>query len=225
MTPELELILADDHLAAVNKPSGLLVHRGLGRDRAVAMTILRDQLGRRVFPVHRLDRGTSGALLFALSPAIAAALQEQFESGRVQKRYLAIVRGVPPAACTVDHPVPRGEGGARVPAVTEIRCLSTARLAIGPFSIVEARPKTGRFHQIRRHLKHLGHPIVGDVNYGRGEINRFFRSECGLNRLALHAAEIVFEHPVTGARMEIRAGLPEEFDEILTRFEMNLCIN
>lgn len=208
MTRELELLLIDDHLAAVNKPSGLLVHRGLGRDRVVAMSILRDRIGRRVFPVHRLDRGTSGVLLFALSPAIATALQDGFESGRVQKRYLALVRGRPPEACVIDHPVPRGEGGARVPAVTEIRRLSSVDLAIGTFSIVEARPRTGRFHQIRRHLKHLGHPIVGDVNYGRGEINRFFRSQFALNRLALHAAELVFEHPVTGERISVEAPVP-----------------
>lgn len=209
MRRELELLLIDEHLVAINKPSGLLVHRGLGRDRVVAMSILRDQIGRHVFPVHRLDRGTSGVLLFALSSATAAALQGAFESGRIQKRYLALVRGIPPEACAIDHPVPKSEGGARVPAMTEIRRLATFGLAIGAFSIVEARPRTGRFHQIRRHLKHLGHPIVGDVNYGRGEINRFFRSQFALNRLALHAAEIVFEHPVTGERVAVQAPVPE----------------
>ncbi|MDR0965659.1 MAG: pseudouridylate synthase [Myxococcales bacterium] len=213
-----DCLFADEHLVLVNKPSGLLVHRGLGQDRVVAMSLVRDALGRHVFPVHRLDRGTSGVLCFALSSEMAAALQRSFTEGGVHKRYLALVRGVPPDQALIDHPVPKCEGGERVSALTEMRRLATARFAIGDFSLVEAMPKTGRFHQIRRHLKHLGHPLVGDVNYGRGEINRFFRAEFGLNRLALHAASIAFQHPVTGESIEVMAPIPEELKRVIDLF-------
>jgi tRNA pseudouridine65 synthase len=209
----LEIVHCDDALAVVNKPSGMLVHRGWDNDRVVAMTLLRDQIGRYVFPVHRLDRGTSGALVFALSSEVARTLSAAFEQGRVAKRYVALVRGVPPDEGTIDSPVPRSEGGARVPAVTEYRRL----FVFGRFSIVEARPLTGRLHQVRRHLKHLGHPIIGDVNYGRGELNRLFRADYGLHRLALHALELQFEHPATGQPLGLAASLPGDLREPLER--------
>jgi len=211
----LPLLFLDDDLAVVDKPSGLLVHRGWDNDPVVAMTLLRDQLGRHVFPAHRLDRGTSGVLVFALSAEGAAALQRQFEEGAVRKRYLALVRGAPrEAQGVVDHPVPRTEGGPRVPAVTAWRRLWAPERDAGVpgnvFSLVEAEPRTGRFHQIRRHLKHLGHPLVGDVNYGRGEINRLFRERYGLHRLALHARAITLRHPRTGEQLHAEAPVPEE---------------
>jgi tRNA pseudouridine65 synthase len=146
-------------------------------------------------------------LVFALSPEVAAAMQRQLEEGAVRKRYLALVRGVPGQERGVlDHPVPKAEGGPRVPAVT-----AWCRLWSGErFSLVEAEPRTGRLHQIRRHLKHLGHPLVGDVNYGRGEINRLFREQYGLSRLALHARAIALRHPVTGEELQVEAAVPEE---------------
>jgi len=208
----LALLYADDDLVVVNKPSGMLVHRGWGRDAVVAMTALRDQLGRQVFPVHRLDRGTSGALAFALSSVMAGALQRALAAGLVCKRYLALVRGIPPDSGTIDHPVPSDENGPRVPAVTRFRRLYTFER----FSLVEAEPLTGRLHQIRRHLKHLGHPLVGDVNYGRGEVNRLFRERFGLFRLALHAHSLELAQPRTGAELKVRAALPSDLAEPLS---------
>jgi tRNA pseudouridine65 synthase len=202
----LEVLYADEALVVVNKPSGLLVHRGLGRDRVVAMTLVRNMLHQHVYPVHRLDRGTSGALAFTRDKATAAQLQRDFAEGRVQKVYLALVRGVPAEAGVIDHPVPSDESKARVPAVTEFRRLFTFER----YSLVEARPLTGRFHQIRRHLKHAGHPIVGDVNYGRGEINREFRARFGLFRIALHALSLRMPHPVTRADLKVVAPLPAD---------------
>jgi tRNA pseudouridine65 synthase len=189
------------------------VHRGWGSDAVVAMTVLRDQLGRFVYPVHRLDRGTSGALAFALDPTTARLLHSMFDEGRVHKRYLALVRGAPPDSGIIDHPIPNKPDGPRVPAVTEFRRLAT----VGRFSLVEAEPRTGRLHQIRRHLKHLGHPLVGDVNYGRGEINRLFREQYGLRRLALHARALSFDHPHTGALVAVRVPLPDDLREPLAR--------
>lgn len=207
MSAPLPILFSDDDLVIVDKPTGMLVHRGWDRDPVVAMTAVRDQLGRQVFPVHRLDRGTSGVLAFALSPEMAAALQKLFEAGKVRKRYLALVRGTPPESGVVDSPVPKSEDGPRVPALTRYRRLFAAER----FSLVEAEPETGRFHQIRRHLKHLGHPIVGDVNYGRGEINRLFREEYGLHRLALHAVALGLPHPRTAAPLAFEAPLPPDF--------------
>ncbi len=218
---EFALLHRDDRLAAFAKPSGLLVHRGWGDDAVVALDLARRALGARVHPVHRLDRATSGVLLFARDPESAAAMGRLFEAGAVHKAYLALVRGVPPEAGVIDHPVPRTEGGARVPAVTAFRRRHTPP-PVSPdasaggearprsVSLVEARPETGRLHQIRRHLKHLGHPVVGDVNYGRGDVNRLFRERHGLRRLALHARSLSFEHPFTGAVTTIAAALPED---------------
>jgi tRNA pseudouridine65 synthase len=213
MPSALPILYCDEHLAIVDKPSGLLVHRGWGTDAVVAMTLLRDQLGRTVYPVHRLDRGTSGALAFALEKAAARALHALFEDGRARKRYLALVRGVPPESGVIDHAIPNKPDGPRVSAVTEFWRLAT----VDRFSLVEAEPRTGRLHQIRRHLKHLGHPLVGDVNYGRGEINRLFRERYGLHRLALHARSLAFEHPQTGAPVAVRAPLPPDLREPLAR--------
>ena len=202
----LPLLWRDDRLVAVANPAGLAVLRGLARERVVAMTLARDQVGRHVFPVHRLDRATSGALLFALDPAAARLLQKQFESGTVHKRYLALVRGIAPDEAVIDHPVPNDEDGPRVPAVTEIRRLGIFER----YSLVEAVPRTGRFHQIRRHLKHLSLPLIGDVRYGKGEHNRLFRERFGLHRLALHALEIAFAHPEDGRPLRIVAPVPED---------------
>ena len=210
---ELPILYRDEDLVIVNKPSGLLVHRGWGTDRVVAMAIVRDQLDRYVFPVHRLDRGTSGALVFALSSEMAAPVCAGFEEGRVTKRYLALVRGVPPDEGLIDHPIPSGPDGPRVPARTRFRRLFTFER----YSLVEAVPETGRLHQIRRHLKHIDHPLVGDVNYGRGEINRLFRERFGLNRLALHALCLELDHPRTGVRIQVRAPMPSDLAEPLAK--------
>jgi tRNA pseudouridine65 synthase len=196
----------DDRLVAFAKPSGLLVHRGWDNDRVVALDLAREAIGAHVHPVHRLDRATSGVLLFALDPGSAAAMGRLFEAGGAHKTYLALVRGVTPEAGVIDHPVPRTEGGPRVPAVTAY----ARRHVVDRWSLVEARPETGRLHQIRRHLKHLSHPVVGDVNYGKGDVNRLFRERYGLRRLALHALSLSFEHPFTGAAIVIAAPLPDD---------------
>jgi tRNA pseudouridine65 synthase len=205
-TPLLPLVWADDHLAVFNKPSGLLVHRGWAQDEIVALELARRALGRFVYPLHRLDRGASGALLFALDRETARALSAHFEAGTIAKRYLALVRGITPEEGVIDYPIPRQLGAERVPALTRFRRLGTFER----FSLVEARPETGRLHQIRRHFKHLSHPLVGDVDYGKGDINRLFRTRFGLHRLALHAASLAFPHPQTGERLTIEAPLPPD---------------
>lgn len=209
----LSILFQDDDLVAVDKPSGLVVHRGWAGDDKVAMTVVRDQIGQRVFPVHRLDRGTSGVLLFALSPGVAASVAASFADGLVEKSYLALVRGIPPTSGLIDHPLPPGEDKkeARVPAQTRF----VRREIFGRYSLVELSPLTGRLHQVRRHMKHLSCPLIGDVNYGKGEHNRFFREQYGLYRLFLHAARMRLPHPRKGGTVEIGAPLSPELECVL----------
>lgn len=205
----ITLLYVDEHVVVADKPSGLLVHRGWDNDDDVAMFRVRDALGgAHVHPIHRLDRGTSGALLFARNREAAAVLSRSFEEGRVEKRYLALVRGTPEAEGVVDYPIPKGEDGPRVPALTRYRLV--LRSPVDRCSLVIAMPETGRLHQIRRHLRHANHPLVGDVTYGSGVINRHYRAEYNLHRLALHACRLGFDHPVTGARIVVNAPVPED---------------
>jgi tRNA pseudouridine65 synthase len=214
----MELLFVDDHVVVVNKPSGLLVHRGWGNDDDVAMFRVRDALGAHVYPVHRLDRATSGALVFARTRDAAAILSQSFESRQVDKRYLALVRGAPAESGVIDHPIPKSEGGARVPAIT--RFVLVARSSVDRCALVLASPESGRFHQVRRHLRHLGHPLIGDVNYGSGELNRRYRSEYDLRRLALHAQAIAFDHPITRARVAVSAPMPDDLGLALERLAL-----
>jgi len=207
----MEILYRDDDLVVANKPSGMLVHRGWANDRVVAMTVVRDLVGCWVYPAHRLDRGASGALAFALSSEGAAALGTAFAEGRVAKRYLALVRGIPPQHVRVDHPIQRRPGGPRVDAVTEVELLGS----FDRYGLVAAVPLTGRLHQVRRHLKHIACPIIGDVRYGKGEHNRLFRERYGLHRLALHCASMALPHPRTGETIEVRAPVPPDLADPL----------
>jgi tRNA pseudouridine65 synthase len=212
--PAIELLFVDAHVVVANKPSGLLVHRGWDDDDDVALFRVRDAIGQQVHPLHRLDRGTSGALLFARTREAAAVLAKAFEEGRIEKRYIALVRGEPPDAGVIDYPIPRREGGPRVPAITRFRRI--ARSPVDRCSLVLAAPETGRLHQVRRHLRHIDHPLVGDVTHGSGVINRHYRATYALHRLALHASLLAFEHPVTAARIEVTAPIPDDLGEALT---------
>jgi tRNA pseudouridine65 synthase len=214
----IRLLHVDEHVVVADKPSGLLVHRGWDNDDDVAMFRVRDAIGAYVYPIHRLDRGTSGALLFARSPEVAAALHAQFEAREVDKEYLALVRGHAPDAGVVDHPVPKSEGGPRVPATTRYRRIASS--PVDRCSLVLARPASGRLHQIRRHLRHIDHPLVGDVAYGSGVINRHYRATYALHRLALHAYRLAFRHPVTDARVAVEAAVPDDLGAALDQLAL-----
>jgi tRNA pseudouridine65 synthase len=223
----LTVLYRDEQLVAVDKPSGLIVHpSGIAPDRDTCMSRLRDQIGRRVHPVHRLDRGASGVLLFGLDPDGTRRLAGAFAERQVRKEYLAVVRGVPPDAATIDHPVPPESGnGASLEARTSFERLAevelpypVGRYPVARYALVRALPETGRMHQIRRHLAHLRHPIVGDVNYGDGKHNRLFREVLGVRRLLLHALALELPHPGTGERVRIEAPLPGDMAALFARF-------
>lgn len=231
----IQVLHRDENIIAVNKPENLLVHRSrLARDHVVLLQLLRDQIGQEVFPVHRLDRPTSGVLLFALNSGTAKLLVEQFTERRIKKRYLAIVRGVTKESGSINYPlVPEAEyTNAENPpaqeAVTNFTRLAFTELDTeiagrpARYSMVEARPQTGRTHQIRRHLAHLRHPIVGDTRHGDGRHNKFFRSEFQSFRLLLHAWTINFQHPKSGESMMLSAPLPEEFTKLCEKFDWDL---
>lgn len=220
MRRELAVLLRDASLLALNKPSGLAVHHGLDRSGDNVVSRLAEIGLAGAAPVHRLDRPTSGVLVCAMTRDVAIALGRAFAEGRVRKTYVALVRGEAPLHELVDHPVPKDEGGPRVPARTAVTRIATVTLRDSPlreqrYSFVRAAPETGRFHQIRRHLKHLGNPIVGDSTYGRSEHNRYFAARFGLARLALHAEAIALEHPEDGREVEIHAELPPDLEEAL----------
>jgi tRNA pseudouridine65 synthase len=205
--PPPRILWRDDRAVAVDKPAGMIVHRGWADDDEPLLQAVRDLVGTLVFPIHRLDRGASGIVLFALDRAAAGALGAAWASGEgVDKRYLAITRGHPPQHAILDHAIPREPGGERVEAITEFWRLDT----FGRYALVEAAPRTGRLHQIRRHLKHLACPIIGDVKYGKGEHNRLWREAHDLHRLALHASRLTFPHPATGAPIVVEAPLADD---------------
>ncbi|MCE1249498.1 MAG: pseudouridine synthase [Comamonadaceae bacterium] len=216
----LPLLWHDPHLVALYKPAGWLVHRtGLdaGETRFVVQT-LRAQLGQRVYPVHRLDKGTCGVLLMALHPEAARRLCAAFAQQQVHKRYLACVRGWAPEDCTVDHALRPDDAPPDAPAQPartrftrlaqlELAQASDARYASTRASLVLAQPQTGRRHQVRRHCKHIAHPILGDATHGKGPLNRWWAQQLGHQRLWLHAWQLDLAHPMTGAPLRLHSGL------------------
>lgn len=233
---KLEILYIDDNLVAINKPAGLLVHRG-ERDKPgtlMALQLLRDQLGRRVYPVHRLDRATSGVMIFALNSETASVMVDQWRERDVEKRYLAITRGFMPDEVHLDYAMsPPIDRFARRPkikppqeAITDFRCLATVEIPIAidkypqsRYSLVEASPRTGRKHQIRRHLKHLNHPIIGDTRYGKGRHTQYFRDHFQSPRMLLHSWKLSFIHPYSKQSLTLVAGLDIVWCSLLERFD------
>ncbi len=198
----------DPRCVAVDKPSGVATHRGWADDDDALLQRVRDEVNAYVYPIHRLDRGASGIVLFALDKEAARAFTDSWPSA--DKRYAGITRGHPPEHLILDHPIPKAPGEDRVAALTEFWRKET----FGRYALVEARPHTGRLHQIRRHLKHISCPLIGDVRYGKGEHNRLFRTEHHLHRLALHCTKLSVPHP-DGRLLVVECALPDDFSAAL----------
>ena len=237
----LDIIYHDEHFVAVNKPAGLLVHRSMidKHETRFAMQMVRDMIGRRVYPVHRLDKPTSGALLFALSAEAAARTTLLFEHGEVIKTYLAVVRGYTDDDGVIDYALreeldkmtdARADANkAAQTAVTEYQRLAQVEIAVAVgryasarYSLLRVTPHTGRKHQIRRHMKHIFHPIVGDTTHGDGKHNALFRSRFNCHRLLLAATNMLFVHPYTGAKVRLHAPLEQSYLDILERFNWSI---
>lgn len=226
--PTLPILYLDEHLVAIHKPPGLLMHRSpISRDRVYVLQTLRDQLGQHVYPVHRLDRATSGVLVFALDPESARQMTQQFERRSVDKRYLALARGWIDEQGLIDHPVADDQGNqAPQPAQSTYRRLARVELPIhvdrypsSRYSLAEVRPLTGRHHQIRKHFKHISHHLIGDTTHGNGRHNRFFRERFNIHRLMLTASRLEIDHPDSGERLSLR-GAPElEWQQLFDAFK------
>ncbi|MBN2197245.1 MAG: pseudouridylate synthase [Polyangiaceae bacterium] len=209
-----DLLYRDPWLVVVNKPSGMVVHRGWAKDGPVALQTVRDRVGAHVHPIHRLDRGASGLLVFALDRETLAMVARAFARGEVRKTYLALVRGVTAAEFVVDHPLRAGRGMAPRAALSRVELIEASPRERA--SLVLVMPREGRLHQVRRHLKHASHPIVGDVRYGKGDINRLHRAAFGLSRLALHAFTLSFTHPRSQETLHLVAPVPSDLANPLT---------
>lgn len=239
----LPILYQDEYLVAVNKPAGLLVHRtNIDRHETEhALQIARDQLGQWVYPFHRLDKPTSGVLLFALDPETGRRMTESFSDEKIAKHYIAIVRGITKEEERIDHPLKEQwdkMGDQRADkdkpakqAVTEYKRLATVELpypvgryATARYSLARVAPLTGRMHQIRRHMKHIFHPVIGDTGYGDGKQNVFFREHFNCYRLLLHAHTLSFKHPYTEQQLQIQAPLDHTFSALLEALQWDKVI-
>lgn len=233
-----EVLYQDNDLIVINKPEGWLVHRSWldKHETVVVMQTLRDQIGQHVYPIHRLDRPTSGVLIFALSSEIARLLSEQFASNKIEKTYHAIVRGYVDGEAVIDYPLVEeldkiadkfaNKDKPAQDAITFYKGLSKIELPIevgkyktARYSFVELKPQTGRKHQLRRHLKHIFHPIIGDSKHGDLHQNRAFSHYFAVKRLMLHASTVKIIHPITLTPLTIHAKLSDDWLKILREFK------
>ncbi len=222
----LDVLLHDEHYVAVYKPAGMLVHRSrLTPASDIVLQRLRDQLGQRIYPIHRLDRPTAGILIFGLTPEAARQLAQQFQQRQVRKDYLAVVRGYCPLEGRIDYALADPDTGKGLqPAITDYVRLATVELPIpvaryqtARYSLVQATPLTGRRHQLRKHFAHLRHPIVGDTTHGVGEQNRLFRQHFDCHRLLLLAHRLTFTHPFENRTVTIACVPDSELAAVFDR--------
>ncbi|WP_426790010.1 pseudouridine synthase [Sphingobacterium sp. WOUb80] len=225
----LEILYEDDSIVAINKPHGLLVHRSsIARDASeFALQLLRDQLGKTVYPAHRLDRKTGGILLFSLNKETDQYLQKSFQERQIDKKYLALLRGFAPTEGLIDYPLKRDDGTTQE-AQTSFRLLAQSELDIpfgkfptSRYSLVEATPITGRMHQLRRHFAHIFHPIIGDRPHGCNKQNKFWKETYQMDTMLLHASELTFKHPLSGEYVHLKAALQPDFIRVLELLNLN----
>lgn len=219
----LEILFEDEDFVAINKPHGLLVHKSsIAADTSeFALQILRDQIGKKVYPAHRLDRKTAGVLLFSLNKEMDSAIQTAFSQNLIKKEYLAVLRGHTDPEGTIDYPLKK-ENGTIQEALTHYQTLAITEidLPFGKFptsrySLVLAKPETGRMHQLRRHFAHIFHPIIGDRPHGCNKQNKLWKDTFQHDTMLLHAKSLAFSHPKTQENILIQAQIQPEFERAL----------
>jgi tRNA pseudouridine65 synthase len=225
------ILFSDEHFVAINKPPGLLMHRTrISEDNVFVVQLLRDQIGQRVYPIHRLDRATSGVLILGKTADAAGRLGEQVMDKTVAKKYLAIVRGWVPETGTIDYALDDPDSGkGRLQAITHFVRLGTSEIdhPIGlrhktaRFSLIEAQLETGRRHQIRKHFAHLNYPVIGDKRHGDVKHNTYFREVFDLRRMFLHSLLLSFQHPFTNQPTTITAPVDEVFESTLQLLQLH----
>jgi len=228
--PTFPILFEDDHFVGINKPTGILVHRTpISEDKVFVLQLLRKQLQQRLYPVHRLDRATSGVLIFAKTSEAAAALATLFREKKVQKTYLAVVRGFLEAEGRIDYPLLHENGQLRQEAITFYQKLAEVELPIpigryqtARYSLLKIWLETGRRHQIRRHFSHLRHPIIGDKRHGDVKHNKYFQEQFNLPRLLLHAARLEFQHPFRQTPIALTASPDSLFLKALDTLSFSL---
>jgi tRNA pseudouridine65 synthase len=227
----IPILYEDASLVVVDKPAGLAVHRShlVGADDDYLIDRIREQTGRLLYLAHRLDRATSGVLVLAASKEVAATLGAQFMQRTVEKIYLGVCRGWPEPEGVIDHPLDAPGHPEPKPSTTRWRTLATGILAVPMgrypeqrYALLELHPETGRHQQIRRHLHHVSHPLLGDTTHGRGDHNRLFRIHLGVHRLLLHAWRLSFAHPVDGHTLAVEAAPDADWQRVFDRFEWRL---
>lgn len=230
MNKPLEIIYEDEYLVAINKPHGLLVHQSSIARNAdeFAVQLLRDQIGQRVYPAHRLDRKTSGVLLFALDKTTNQSLTQQFTDKTITKKYWAIVRGFAPDELTIDYAL-RKDNGVLQDAVTKIKTVQRTEIDLpfgkhstSRYSLVEAEPITGRMHQIRKHMAHILYPIIGDRPHGCNKQNKLWLEKFGMKTMLLHAHSLTFTHPKSLEEITFSAQPSEIFKEVTRLLNIEL---
>ncbi len=230
MESTFSILYEDEYLIAINKPVGILVHRTrISEDKRFVLQLLRTQIGQRVYPIHRLDRATSGVLIFGKNKEGASSLSEQFRAKKVEKQYVGIIRGYVEDTATIDYPLAKETWLPKKEAITHYRRIAQTEIQVpigryetARYSLVEVRLETGRRHQIRRHFSHLRHPIIGDKKHGDVKHNKHWANEFEIPRMLLHAQHMQFNHPESGKNILIYAPIDAGFQAALTLLNFSM---
>lgn len=225
----LDLNYEDEYVIAVNKPNNVLVHHAKHSrnvsDELSLLQIIENQLNYKVYPIHRLDRKTSGIILLAKQKKFVSEFQALFTENSIQKTYYGIVRGFSPETKTIDSPVKGRDAKIHKEALTNLKTLNNITLEIpvkpydtSRYSLVELSPKTGRMHQLRVHMNKISHPLLGDPKYGDKNHNLMFEMQFNCSKLFLHAGKLKFQHPFSKEALNLNANFPEDWIMLFHKF-------